>query len=60
MNTPIHGFNEWQNQAEVTGINRLDSKATFIPYDSLDKAKKCERTLSERYVDLCGEWKFRM
>ena len=60
MNTPIHGFNEWQNQAEVTGINRLDSKATFIPYDSLDKAKKCERTLSERYLDLCGEWKFRM
>ena len=60
MNTPIHGFNEWQNKAEITGINRLDSKATFVPYDSLDKAKKCERTLSERYTDLCGQWKFRM
>lgn len=60
MNTPIHGYNEWQNLAEITGINRLPSRATFIPYDSLDKAKKCERTQSERYLDLCGEWKFRM
>lgn len=60
MKTPIHGFDEWQNQPTVTGINRLASKATFIPYDSLDGAKKCERSKSERYIDLCGEWKFRM
>lgn len=58
MKTEIHGFDEWQNKAEITGINRLSSKATFVPYDSLDKAKKGERAESERYFDLCGEWKF--
>ena len=60
MKTEIHGFDEWQNKAEITGINRLPSKATFVPYDSLDKAKKGERAESERYFDLCGEWKFRL
>ncbi len=60
MTTQIHGFNEWQNDPTVTGIGRLPSKATFMPYDSEDKAKKGERALSERYFDLCGEWKFRM
>lgn len=60
MKTEIHGFNEWQNDPTITGINRLPSKATFVPYDSLDKAKRGERTDSERYFDLCGEWKFRL
>lgn len=60
MRNQIHGFNEWQNEATVTGINRLPSKTTFVPYDSLDKAKRGERTESERYLDLCGEWKFRL
>lgn len=60
MKTQIHGFNEWQNDPRITGINRLPSKATFVPYDSLDKARFGDRTDSERYLDLCGEWKFRL
>lgn len=60
MKTQIHGFNEWQNNPTVTGINRLPSRATFVPYSSFDKAKKGERAQSERYFDLCGEWKFRL
>ena len=36
----IDGFNEWQNQPEVTGINRLPCTTSFVPYDSEEKAKK--------------------
>ncbi len=56
----INGFTEWHSDPAVTGINRLPSKATFMPYESLDEAKKGERYLSKRYFDLCGEWKFRL
>lgn len=54
------GFNEWQNRPEITGVNRLPSRATFIPYENRDKAKKGERTASGRRFDLCGQWKFRL
>ena len=60
MTIKIDGFNEWQNDATVTGINRLPSRATFIPFDSLDTAKKGVKEKSERYFDLCGKWKFRL
>ena len=54
----IDGFNEWQNQPTVTGINRLPSTTSFVPYDSEMKAKKGDKEKSERYFNLCGEWKF--
>ena len=54
----IDGFNEWQNQPTVTGINRLPSTTAFVPYDSEAKAKKGIKENSERYFDLCGQWKF--
>ncbi len=60
MNLNIDGFNEWQNQPEVTSINRLPSRATFMPFDSLDTAKKAVKEESERYFDLCGKWKFKL
>lgn len=60
MNFRIDGFNEWQNDPLVTGINRLDSRATFMPFENLDEAKKGEGKLSSRYFDLCGKWKFRL
>ncbi|MBQ7860786.1 MAG: DUF4981 domain-containing protein [Clostridia bacterium] len=60
MSIKIDGFNEWQNDATITGINRLPSRATFMPFDSLDRAKKGVKEESERYFDLCGKWKFRL
>ena len=45
----INGFTEWYSEPEITGINRLPSKATFMPYETLDEAKKGERYLSKRY-----------
>ncbi len=58
MKTKIDGFNEWQNLPEVTGINRLPSKSTFMPYDSEFQAKKGDRMKSDRCILLNGDWKF--
>lgn len=60
MNFKIDGFNEWQNDPGITGVNRLASRASFTPFESLDKAKKGEKSESGRYFDLCGQWKFRL
>ena len=60
MKTTINGYTEWHDDPTVTGINRLPSRATFIPYNSLALAKKCKREKSERYITLSGEWKFRL
>lgn len=60
MNFVIDGFNEWQNDPRITDINRLPSRATFMPCETLDEAKKGEGKLSSRYFGLNGEWKFRL
>ncbi len=56
----INGFTEWYSEPEITGINRLPSRATLMSYETLDEAIKGERYLSKRYFDLCGEWSFRL
>lgn len=56
----IDGFNEWQNLPEVTGINRLPSKSTFMPYSSEAQAKKGNRMTSDRCFLLNGEWRFKI
>ncbi len=56
----IDGFTEWQSNPRITGINRLPSRATLMPYATFEKAKKGDRYASERCFDLCGEWKFRL
>ncbi len=60
MVNKIDGFTEWQSDPRVTGINRRASRATLMPYATAEKAKKGDRYASERYFDLCGEWKFRL
>lgn len=56
----LNGFTEWQSEVTVTGVNRLPSKATAMPYGNLDGALKGDRYASDRYYDLCGQWKFRL
>lgn len=60
MKTEIDGFQEWQNKPQITGINRLPQRASFMPYESLDKALRGERFSSGRCLSLNGEWKFRL
>ncbi len=60
MRQTMDGYTEWQTDPTVTGVNRLPSRATLMPYGTFDRAKKGERYKSERYFDLCGEWKFKL
>lgn len=60
MDFKIDGFNEWQNEAETIGINRLPSRATFTPFEDADNARTGIKEKSKRYFDLCGKWKFRL
>lgn len=60
MKREIDGFTEWQNDPEVVQINRLPARASFMPYESADKAIKNERFSSGRCISLDGKWKFRL
>lgn len=55
----INGFNEWQNTPEVVEINRLPSRASFMPFENADKALKGDRFQSGRCILLDGIWKFK-
>ena len=54
----IDGFTEWQSSAQTVEINRLPARASFMPYENLDKAIKNERFQSGRCILLDGKWKF--
>ena len=56
----MDGFSEWYSEPEITGVNRLPSRATLMPYSTFDGAKKGDRYKSERHFDLSGVWKFRL
>ena len=56
----MDGFSEWYSEPEITGVNRLPSRATLMPYSTFDGAKKGDRYKSERHLDLSGVWKFRL
>lgn len=60
MEKVIDGFTEWQSQPEVTQINRLAPRASFMPFESADKALKGERFESGRCLSLDGKWKFKL
>ncbi|MCM4155797.1 glycoside hydrolase family 2 TIM barrel-domain containing protein [Gramella sp. AN32] len=47
----------WEDP-QVSGINRMPSKATSVSYTSLDKALSGDRKSSSRYKSLNGDWKF--
>lgn len=60
MKKEIDGFIEWQSAPEITEINRLAPRASFMPYESADKAIKGERFESGRCISLDGKWKFKL
>ncbi|MGN0468270.1 MAG: glycoside hydrolase family 2 TIM barrel-domain containing protein [Acutalibacteraceae bacterium] len=60
MKKEIDGFLEWQSAPEITQINRLAPRASFMPYENADKAIKGERFSSGRCFSLNGTWKFRL
>ncbi|SFE26444.1 beta-galactosidase [Paenibacillus algorifonticola] len=55
---PANGYPEWNNNPTIFELNRLDAHATRISYTSVEEALQGERTGSERYFSLNGDWKF--
>ncbi|WP_282073616.1 glycoside hydrolase family 2 TIM barrel-domain containing protein [Polaribacter atrinae] len=43
---------------DVVGINKLDARATFFPYNSVALANKNELSKAENYLLLNGVWQF--
>ncbi|MFB7496456.1 glycoside hydrolase family 2 TIM barrel-domain containing protein [Streptomyces sp. NPDC056161] len=53
------GAHDWENPA-LTGRHRLPARAYFFGYDSAEVAGTMDRRLSRGFVDLTGEWRFRL
>ena len=43
---------------DVIGINKLDARATFFPYNSIELAKENQLSKAENYLLLNGTWQF--
>lgn len=43
---------------DVVGINKLDARATFFPYNSLELAKEDDVSKADNYMLLNGIWQF--
>ncbi len=56
----IDGYLEWQSDPEITGVNKLPQHAAFMPYGSLEEAKRCERYASSCCKLLNGKWRFKL
>lgn len=57
MWSEVPTMNEWQD-LQINEINRLPSHADFFAYKSIDEAMTGEKTTSERFLSIDGEWKF--
>ena len=49
---------DWENP-EIFGINKLDPRAHFIPYQNQQAALTFSKKNSERYQSLNGDWDFK-
>ena len=49
--------NDWENP-EVFGINKLEPRASFIPYGTLEELEEAQPERSSLYTSLNGLWKF--
>lgn len=56
----LDGFSEWQSRPDISRVNALEPRATFMPYESLDAAMRGNRFMSRRCIPLNGDWKFRL
>lgn len=54
---PQPTFTEWKDM-EVNDVNRFPMHASFFAYESRAAALAGDRTASERYLSLNGDWRF--
>lgn len=55
---PANGYPEWNNNPEITHLNRMDAHAVLMPFDTLHEALNADRSASRYYKTLNGMWKF--
>jgi beta-galactosidase len=48
---------DWEDPS-VFQVNRLPMRASYFPFESIEKALRGDKSASERYVSLNGLWKF--
>ena len=56
--TETDGIIEYWEDPTIISENKEDAHATLIPYDTQDQALKGNRSLSNHYKSLNGEWWF--
>lgn len=55
---PENGYPEWNNNPEITNLNRMSIHATMMPYDNIEAALGLDRDASPYKMNLSGMWKF--
>jgi beta-galactosidase len=55
---PVNGYPEWNNNPQIFQLNRMEARATLMPYRSEDEALAGVREASDSYQSLNGTWKF--
>lgn len=55
--SPLFSKNHWEDET-IIGINKEDSRATFIPFSSTKEALSSNPKESSLYQSLNGSWKF--
>lgn len=53
-----NGYPEWNNNPEITHLNRMNAHAVLMPFDTVEEAIKGERCSSRYFKSLNGMWKF--
>jgi len=54
-----HTLKPWETP-ELTGLNRLQARATLYPFDTIETALSMDRELSPWFTSLNGNWKFKL
>lgn len=55
---PANGYPEWNNNPDIFQLNRMDARAAFTSYATLEDALRGDRDDSPYKLSLNGTWKF--
>jgi beta-galactosidase len=55
---PKNGYPEWNNNPDIFQLNRMEARASFIPFDTIEEAVRRDKSASSRTLSLNGSWRF--
>jgi beta-galactosidase len=53
-----NGYPEWNNNPDIFQLNRMEARASFIPFDTFEEAVRGDKAASSHTISLNGSWKF--